>query len=276
MINNDYYTTIDKNKLHIADESSCYGGNIHSYNHFLTRFFACLLGKAIKVDFNTKTRTVNKKDYERFLKNNGIEANQANIHLFVNFARAMEKRKSDWKDNGYMRAYLSKKKGDKLFKKLVTALEKGQLLEAKKHAGKGANLEKTFWEREGSKISFDSLEDYLPPQSLMKGTRLTPLLYSAKKGYSELSKFLIKVGANSNFEAETFQLKRTKLWSGKLGAMNHFGPSPYDPSNPHQRYITIQGGGMRLTEVILVEDKKKLISKHTLDENLAYTIEVIQ
>lgn len=34
----NFYVTVDRSRLHIANESSHYGGSINSYNNFLTRF----------------------------------------------------------------------------------------------------------------------------------------------------------------------------------------------------------------------------------------------
>ena len=91
----------------------------------------------MEANFNGKTRAVNKKNYERFLKHNGINANKENIRDFVDFNSTMRGSNSDWSHNGHMRNHLTNTKSYKLFKKLVYAMHAPNINQAQKLAGKG-------------------------------------------------------------------------------------------------------------------------------------------
>lgn len=234
-MNSIYYTTVDKHRLHIADENSHYGGSINSYNNFLTRFFAKIFGKSMKVNMDGKTRTVNKKNYEKFLSDNGIQANKNNIHMFKNFKQAMAGRTRDWGHCDYMRNHLSRSKSNKLFQKLVYAIQKGHLEKAKNLAGKGADVEKVFWERNGHGITFSHLTSNLPDQPLnFRATRYNPILYAAMKGHVDLTRFLKQIGSSTNFQGETVQFRRMLTHVENRPVIIYYG------NTPHVEYETIE------------------------------------
>lgn len=205
MINYNFYSTVDHHRLHLADENSRYIGNINCYNNFLTRFFSKMFGKALTVDFHGKMRTINVKSYIKFLKSHGLMANSENILNFANFSQVL-KRQNDWSQGGFMRDFISKPKRISSLKTYYSHSTR-RSNKSPKFAGQGADIEQTFWEKSNHQICLgSSLSSHLPTSSMSdKMTQLNPLFYSAKKNYTELSKFLVSIGAKKNFDSKPFK-----------------------------------------------------------------------
>lgn len=273
-MNNIFYTTVDKNRLHIADENSHFGGSINSYNNFLTRFFANLFRKSIVININEKKRTVNRKSYEVFLNKNGIVASKENLKEFVNFNTAMVKRTQDWTQNHYMRYHLTRSKSKKLFKKMIHALYNQKITEAQKLAGKGANIELVFWERGAFGLSFNELGSRLPKRSLeFHATRYNTILYAAKKGCAEFVQFLLKIGSGTDYVGETVKYKRRISHVENHYQLNYrYAPvyqrTPRYPGYYRSNYVLTPQ--IDRETIIHFNDKKEILYQHYLDNNCNY------
>lgn len=272
-----FYATVDRHQLHIADDRSQYGGKINSYNNFLTRFFARLFGQAVNVEFTGKTRTLNKKSYESFLNNNGIEANKENIKDFTDFNLTMHNRIGNWNNNGYIRYAISREKSTKLFKKMVLALNYGNLEKAKALACKGANLENTFWDAKEKGICF-APPLYLAPKRPMKiiATRYTPILFAAKNGFIPFARFLKNIGADTQINTETVKFKRKIAHVENQYHIRHRVTPVYDhhyhaPQRPHRHQPNyVYTPYVQKETVVHYTDKRKTMSTHFLDDNFQF------
>ncbi|MCE5294230.1 MAG: hypothetical protein LLF94_06410 [Chlamydiales bacterium] len=192
------FVTVDGGKVHVGVDEN-YVGSINSYNNFLTQFFANLFGLSAAVTFNGKTVHVNKAEYANWLASNTAEATATvdNIASYLDFNKLNVQAV---KGRGLMRNNISAAKSNRLFEKMVTALVVDKDYEkAAKYAGKGANLEKIFWIREGYAPSFaDSIKAGVDEDKAIefRAGRYTALLYAAEKNNKAFCDFLVKLGAN--------------------------------------------------------------------------------
>jgi hypothetical protein len=200
--NNSVYTTVDGGRLHVAHDEK-YAGSINSYNNWLTKLFSKILFLSKDIKLNGKIRTVNKKDYANFLAN-----------VKDNISKAI-----------LMRAHLSNSKGDKLFRKLISAIDKNDSTTAQKLVGKGAFINSKFWILENDPITFrtdhvisfgkitDGLLQNHPTPLQFKATHFTPLIYAVTKEMNDLSNFLLKFRAITLHNGETVNFERIILKS---------------------------------------------------------------
>lgn len=198
------YTTVDAGKLHIAIDEN-YAGSIDSYNNFLTKFFAKLLGWSTEVVINNKTRQLSKSDYLRWLNSNTAYGDVSNESLatFADFHKLEVKAANG--SLGRMRDHLSQSKSQRLFEKMVLALAVNKDVEAaKKYAAKGANLDGYFWVRDGQPISFTTVDADLADDKAVefRAGRLTPLLFAAERGYKTFCDFARKLQADQKLEGQ--------------------------------------------------------------------------
>ncbi len=277
MINNTFYTTVDKNRLQIADENSYYGGSLNSYNNFLSRLFAKVFRKSMTVNFDgNKEFKVNKKSYQKLLQNNGVNAK--NIANFTDFNRVMKDHKQAWNRNGYIRNHLSRSKSHRLFKKLVYALQNRNMNKAHQLACKGANIERDFWERDnGYGISFNQITTNLPKQTLQfTATRYNPILYAAKNNLNHFVNFLVKIGSSTNFVGETARFNRVIT---HVENQYHVEPRlvPVYRYNRHARRQQVQYvpyPEVRRETIVHYRDAKNKLYDHFLDANLHFVSQV--
>lgn len=190
------YTTVDGGRTHVAFDQ-CYQGSINSYNNWFTKFFAKLFGKTIDVAIGGKTRRLNKNSYLKFLNSHGNAIGKKDLKQFCDFSTASVK--NVIQNHGYMRDNISRTKSQKLYRKMVGALAKNSVSEyrVRKLVGRGAEIQKPFWIREGRGISFGSINQGLPTNKLkFKAQQLTPALLASKKGLKSLVGFMHKYSPN--------------------------------------------------------------------------------
>lgn len=219
MINGSHiYATVNNGRIHLSDENSFYGKSINSYNNFLTQFFSWIFRKSMQVEVAGKKRFLNIVSYTKFLQN-GQQKIIPNIRQLTKLEAAVSHDIfSNWKNNGYIRTYLSEEKRTKLFRKLTIELVKGNLSQALKKIRQGAEIENSFWIREGTGISlgssfgisFSNINTGLPDRTLeFRGTLFTPLLFAKMRNNMEIFNVLLKAGANRFSTGETVQFNRT-------------------------------------------------------------------
>ena len=203
------FTTVEGGRLHVGVDEH-YTGSVSSYNNFFTKFFAKVFGWSKEITVNSKVRHVNKTDYAKWLNNNTaqaeVSASELTGYLDVN---SLELRPSD--TQGHMRDHISASKARKLFEKMVRALvEKRDEEAAIKYAGKGADLDREFWIREGFGLSFEGVDANLPENKAVdfKAWRFTPLLYAQEMRRFSFSDFLMRCNTNSFAVGQEVQFTR--------------------------------------------------------------------
>lgn len=265
MINNQiYYNTVDKHRLHVADEASNYGGSINSYNNFISSFFARTFKKSLNVIFNGNICILNKKSYKKFLRNNGINASDKNIFKFTDFNKAMTGHHENWQFNGHMRDHLSLAKSHKMFVKLVYTIKNQNITKAKQLIGQGANIEKDFWEREDYGISFNEINYKLPEGTLtFIATQYNPILYAAKNNFADLVRFLIKVGSSQAYQGKTVSFTRSISHIEKRIVRQ---PFVHSGRNGNFRYLS----QYQQQTIIHYRNSQKKLKDHYLDANFNF------
>ncbi|MBS0656376.1 MAG: hypothetical protein JSR46_11415 [Verrucomicrobia bacterium] len=203
------FTTVDNGKLHVA-VGNRYVGAIDSYNNCVSRFVANLFGWSEQVAINGKVRHVEREEYIRFLNENTVynDVCADNIKNYVDFnALKIE----PMEDKGTMRQNISQYKANYLFQKLASAIvDKADYEKAKKLVGKGADLDRFFWVREGQGISFTTLTAGLSKKNALEfqAGRYTPLLYAAVVNNKSFAEYLDSFGADCSAQGETLKFKR--------------------------------------------------------------------
>lgn len=213
-----YFSTVDSGKVHIADEGN-YLGSINSYNNRFTQFFAkYILRIGIDVDIGGKKRCLQKKEYAAWLKNCGIEVKIKDLKNFRFFSKlgviATENR-------GFIRAHLTEKKVEKLTRNLITALRRGNFSKAMTLVGKGADVNRTFWDQSHHGWNYDSYRAGLPRHPInLRAISYTPLLYAAEKKLAELQLFMEKVGGDRNATGKVVDFTR-QLYDVQVHQQHH-------------------------------------------------------
>ena len=191
------YATVDGGRLHVGLDEH-YVGSIDSYNNFITKFVANLLGWSTQITVDGKTRHVDKADYTKSANNNTAHttatkdalAGFADLHLLEVKVKEGPER---------MRDYLSTGKSRRLFEKMVVAMCVNKDFEAaKKYASKGANLDDYFWIREGYPIALTTLKADLADDKAIdfRAGYYTPILYAAEKNNKVFCDLLRKLKAS--------------------------------------------------------------------------------
>lgn len=239
------YATVDGGRLHMAVDDQ-YAGSVDSYNNFITKFFANLFGWSTQVTVNGKTRHVNKADYAKWLANNtaGVEmAKGLDLNLIEVKAASGQ---------GRMRDHISADKANRLFKKMVVALSVNKDVEtAKKHAGKGANIDSYFWVRDNLPISFASLRDDLRDDKAIdfKAGHYTPLLYAAEKGQTQFVDFLLQLEANTEAAGEYVHFSKKILEVNPVTSVFKVEESNTTDGRKHTRVT------LKTSTVLQIEDQ---------------------
>jgi hypothetical protein len=215
------YSTVDGGRLHVAAGEN-YTGSIDSYNYWITRFFANLFGWSTEININSKTYTVNKEDFARWLNNNTAynDLTGANVAGFVDFSLFNVIPKQTL---GTMRTNISAEKSDRLFVKLVNALVlKNDIEAAQKYVGKGANLDKTYWVRDGYPISFQNLTTGIDAEkaTTFDATLYTPLLYAAEHSNQAFCDFLQTFKADTSISGQSVLFTRATEERNKVTSID--------------------------------------------------------
>lgn len=261
-------STVDHSRLYVADTDGHYMGNINSYNNWFTRLFAFIGQKSMKVDFNGKTRTVNKISYEKFLRVNGIETNQNHINEFAAFQMVLMRRRPN-QPRSFMRDHLSTSKTQKLLKKLVFAMVGNNEGKVQQLALKGANINGEFWDRGryGFTTSANVFHD-LPQQVLdFRATKYTPILYAAETRNVLLVPFFQRLNANLRSHGQTISARRSfSHIENRVHVERSYVPVYYG----RRRTIYAPQADIYNETIVHYRDTTKQLQDHYLDENLRY------
>lgn len=190
-MDNIIYKTVDNGRLHLAKDEY-YIGSVNSYNNCITRFFANLFKKTIKVFIAGEEHCFNAKSYRNMLQRYGVEVNLENIGQFSK----LEEFQILPQEHSLMRANLSISKVNKLTRRLINALHQNNVNLAKQYVGQGADINHFYWDRGNHGISFKDLKDGLPNTSLnMTATKYTPFMKARELGYQNLGDFMVDAKA---------------------------------------------------------------------------------
>jgi len=207
------YSTYSNGRLHIAANKD-YVGSVNVYRNWLTRFVTKILGFSTRIDFGGKAQIVNKKSYVKLLKKLGNESVRlSNINGYNDFKQVLEK--STILSGQMIRNAIDNKKKRLLTRRLATSILSGQNQRAIKMIAKGADIDRVYYSREGTKgkvipIVFDSdtqglKESWAYKFNVFKGA---PILHAAKLNRTEIVNRLIDWGANSKACAKEYTFKR--------------------------------------------------------------------
>lgn len=207
------YNTVDRRKLQLADDTGKFIGTIDSYNNWFTDIFSQLFGMSMKVKIGNKTRCLNKTEYAAWINTHTERRGltKKNVKEFKDFCLFQVNRAAPGAP--CMRFTLSTDKSSKLYQKLVHSMvERQDFVKARKHVGKGADLDRLFWTRGEYNVSFGQMTAQLPEHALdLTATRYTPLLYAATKRQADLCNFMTGCQANQAIVGQEFQFKRQIL-----------------------------------------------------------------
>ncbi len=201
---NSLYLVRDRGKLHIGINDG-YSGSINSYNNFFTRLIAWTFGWSVQITANGRAYHVDKESYTDWLEQaTGQHSGQTkNLNLNLHALSFLKP------NQGLMRQYLSEAKTTRLYYKLVEALTDGDFERAKLYAGKGAEVNGSFWYREQFGISYTTLKDNLPESPLdIQAQHVSPLLFAAGRQNSDLCQFLCRLGADQRATGQKVHFRR--------------------------------------------------------------------
>lgn len=256
VLNPNIYSVVDQKRLHIGINEG-YSGSINSYNNFITKTVAWIFRMSEKIVINGKTRHVNKESYAAWLRENtehsSVQAkdikNFSNVHSLQLFRP----------DKGLMRSALSTEKSTLLYHKFVTALTQGDFQRAKNYIGKGAEINGSFWVREGFGISHTTMKSDLPYKTLaMRASLQTPLIYSASRYNIELCNFLLRFQADISAIGEEVQFTRTITNVRTNASVN---PTFHQTYGPHGRSTAHFGMNMHTTTTADFEEHSQKLHR---------------
>ncbi len=200
------YTTVSNGQVHIAADKQ-YIGSVDSYNNWLTQFFAWLMGKSISVNFDGKLRCLNKESYSILLTSLTNKVEDVGHHRMF---RRMIVETALPQNNLRMRDVIASDDSQRLFRKLAQAISRGDTVKAKRMIGKGAELDKMYYEREGLGISFyeDTSGLFSTSRYEFKVFKGTPILQAARKGNKVVCEILRQFQANLDCLGDEYWFKR--------------------------------------------------------------------
>lgn len=203
------YTTVSEKRTHVAADMH-YLGSVNSYNNCFTRIFAAIFRCSIKVNFEGKTRVVNKKSYNKLISSLlGQEVKEKEIKNHIIFKNVAEKVDLSNK-NRTMREAISEKNRKSLFKKLAKAISQNNTDKALEMIGKGAALDFSYFDRDFIGPSFILDNENLSSEKNYKFTvfKGPPILIASYKNNQSIVKKLYDFGANTSLTAEKYSFER--------------------------------------------------------------------
>jgi len=205
------YTTVSRGQIHIAADTK-YIGSVDSYNNFVTQFFNWATGRSMTVNFDGKTYSVNKESYTRLVQGLMKTAVITDIAQYSRFRPVAEKGELP-NNNLKMRDVIDYRERKELFQQLANAIAKNNTTAATMAIGEGAELDTSYYDREGMHPSFFNDTIDLNSQAAYAFTvfHATPLLQAARKGNKVICDFLQKAGANDTITGKQYQFKREIL-----------------------------------------------------------------
>lgn len=208
---NTIYTTVSKGQVHIAADTK-YIGSVDSYNNCFTRLFAKIFGRSMKVHFDGKTRSINKKSYANLIRSLTQNDEINNIRQRSIF-RPIAESAALPQNNLKMRDVVSSNVRQKLFTKLAMAISQGDTRKALLMIGKGAELDTVYYDRGRLSPSFSTDAAGLNATSRYNFTvfKAAPVMQAARKGNIAVCQFLKDAGANLSIRGKEYTFRREIL-----------------------------------------------------------------
>ena len=200
------YSTVSERKTHIAIDTH-YVGAVSSYNNFLTRFVANLLGLSIKVRFDDAVRSVNKKDYTRLLSELGkTDVTVQNVASHIHFRLAVNN--CSLPSKGTMREAIHPKDSQALLKKLAEAVFEGNTPKALSMIGKGAAINRLYWQSHTG-VSLEKDTRLYHTQASASVCYASVLIHAQNRGNTQVVERLLAFGANQETKAVEYTMGRS-------------------------------------------------------------------
>ncbi len=190
------YTTVSWQRLYIAKDFH-YVGNVNSYNNCITQFFAWLFGLSMTVDFGGEEYSVDKRSYIRLINSIGTSATIENVVQYKIFQPNLVGPSQE--SLSKMRDLIDPQDSRALFRKLAKAIEDGNSTEATAMIYRGAQLDTSYYVREGNLLSFGSVTEDLKQEQAYSFNVLygPPIVQAANKANDLVVGALRKAGVNS-------------------------------------------------------------------------------
>lgn len=237
MINSihNIYTTISDGQTHIAADTK-YVGSVSSYNNAVTQLFASLFGLSVNVNFDGKVRSLNKESYKNLLRSltHDTIATVGRYTLFRSVAENVALPVHNLK----MRDVVSANDREILFQKLSQAISRGDTQRALLLIGKGANLDKEYFDRSPKSPSFYSDSDGLSSESRYQFTvfKAPPIVQAARKANRAVVDFLKEAGANTDRVGKKYDFKREIISVDRTLELVHEPHFVHHTHQIHNRY----------------------------------------
>jgi hypothetical protein len=258
----DYFTTVDKGRLHIAADQF-YQGSINSYNNFVSRAYAALCRKSCRISINGKSFRLNTKSYAKFLFS--LKVDLATAKLSQGFSTLPI---TPHQNRGFMRSHLQSTKALRLGRQMVQALTiKKDMQLAKKYIGQGAAVDNHFWYLEqeiGPKLCFQThFSANLAKTTIQPftATRYTPYLFAVASSQHAVKEFLAKIGANRDAKGEICTFSRTIMQCTNQVNVDptvrthiHVAPSRHGQRRPASRVTHTLGMDVVNTQILHFQD----------------------
>jgi hypothetical protein len=204
------YTTVSDGKVHIAADAN-YIGSVNSYNNFITQFFARLFCYSMRVNFDGKTHSVDKKSYTTLVQTLTSNEKIDKIEKFTIFRSVAQKAILPG-CTLRMRDFINYNDSVALYKKLCIAIAENNSQRAMLMIGKGAQLDLDYYDRSTLYPSFTSdtvglYKNYAYEFTVFKAP---PIMQVAKKGNMQrVYDFLKEAGASLNVNGVSYTFNRT-------------------------------------------------------------------
>lgn len=198
-----YFSSVSRQRTHIAKNEK-YLGSVNSYNNFFTKFISHLFRLAVDVEVGGKKRRLNKKSYVKFLAHLRVEKSKENL------PKSLEKLAlSIPRERRLMRNYLSASKVERLTKRLLHALARGNSEMAFHLAGKGADINRHFWDRGCYGMGLGGQKEGLPLRAIKADFTLhTPFSYTSLHTMPHTFHLIKKLGGDRGFQGDIVQFQR--------------------------------------------------------------------
>lgn len=213
-----YFMTVDQGRTHIASDSK-YLGHVNSYNNRFTQFFAKTIFRiGIDITVEGKKRCFNKTSYRKWLKSCGLEIERKELKNSTDLSTLQ----IDETGKGLIKTFLTSQKIEKLTKKLINALLSHDENRAFQLVGKGADVNRLFWERGAYGSSSHSYTEGLARFPIqLEATQYTPFLLAAQKKMTKLFDFMKQVGGDQKIGGRIVDFKRIHI-DTQVHYQNHF------------------------------------------------------
>lgn len=206
---NSIYTTLSGGQVHIAADTK-YIGSIASYSNCFFKFFAWLFGRSMSVNFDGTIRTVNKKSYTDLIRSLTSVDKINEISQYTLF-RPIAEKGSLPNTSLKMRDVITRSDRLELFEALGTAISNGDTTTALLMIGKGAELDRPYFDRQapfGAAFCRETEDLTRNHKYCFTVFKAPPILQAARKANLVVCKFLQEAGANLSCKGYGYLFER--------------------------------------------------------------------